>query len=225
MPEMKFKFVSVLFAFYIVYVAVNARKNRHRCESNSSESNECIECLSRCRTEKKESLAPAVCLAGWTLYNNYCYKLLSDGKKVRDEYDRACGQENSHLVSIHSAEENQFVADFVTATNQDGTNFNAYEIWIGMTLTDNGDPMSSKKYWTDQTNKYLQPGDFGFVNNQLPWYPTQPDGTPSPPTNCVQMWISPGRLHGNWNDTNCRDTSYITGAVCKKATTKMPSRP
>ena len=60
----------------------------------------------------------------------------------------------------------------------------SYGIWIGMTLANAADAFNSPKYWTDQANRYLQSGDFGYgkVNHisMFPWGGNQPDGSPSP---------------------------------------------
>ena len=53
----------------------------------------------------------------------------------------------------------------------------ASAIWIGMTLADAVNPFNSPKYWTDQANRYLQSGDFGFASGELPWFDSQPNGS------------------------------------------------
>ena len=42
-------------------------------------------------------------------------------------------------------------------------------IWIGMTLADATNAFNSPKYWTDQANRYLQSGDYGYASGELPW--------------------------------------------------------
>ena len=67
----------------------------------------------------------------------------------------------------------------------------SYGIWIGMTLANAADAFNSPKYWTDQANRYLQSGDFGFVSGQFPWTTASaPDGAPSP-SNVIILLLLP----------------------------------
>ena len=69
------------------------------------------------------------CPPGWVLNEHYCYLVtkfhlylfchyikiknlfwgIYDGYMPQKYYDEICGQNNSHLVSIHNAQENDFV--------------------------------------------------------------------------------------------------------------------
>lgn len=53
----------------------------------------------------------------------------------------------------------------------------SYGVWIGLKLVNAYDAFNGPKYWTDQANKYLKSGDYGYVRNKFPWA-HQPDTNP-----------------------------------------------
>ncbi|CAJ0915932.1 unnamed protein product, partial [Mesorhabditis belari] len=65
------------------------------------------------------------CPIGWQLFGGFCYKF-SLKNVPYDQAAEICKKENSHLVSIHSAEENSFVSSHFT-------NVSTW-IWTGFTL-------------------------------------------------------------------------------------------
>ncbi|KIH65062.1 lectin C-type domain protein [Ancylostoma duodenale] len=67
-----------------------------------------------------------------------------------------------HLVSIHSEEENDFVADIIGHDKK-------FHTWIGLQRTEDHDVWR----WTD-----------GSAVNFTAWYTNQPDGSPAYKHNC-----------------------------------------
>ena len=67
----------------------------------------------------------------------------------------------------------------VEVTGMEGIGLD-YAVWIGLTLADSSglSSVNSSKYWTDQANRYLQPGDFGYVSGELPWVKESNAGPP-----------------------------------------------
>merc|ERR1712038_1714041 len=63
--------------------------------------------LKRIKTKVEETKPD--CSSGWSAFNGNCYKHFSEKKTWEDAEDE-CVKEKAHLVSIHSAEEHQFVA-------------------------------------------------------------------------------------------------------------------
>ena len=45
-----------------------------------------------------------------------------------------------------------------------------------MAFTDASNPFNSSKFWIDQANRFLQPGDFGYVSGAFPWAQGRPNG-------------------------------------------------
>merc|ERR1712038_1762123 len=63
--------------------------------------------LNRIKTKVEETKPD--CSSGWSAFNGNCYKHFTEKKTWEDAEDE-CVKEKAHLVSIHSAEEHQFVA-------------------------------------------------------------------------------------------------------------------
>ncbi|XP_063051019.1 ladderlectin-like [Engraulis encrasicolus] len=96
----------------------------------------------------------AACPQGWTLFNNRCFKLVTKP----DTFHRAqgvCEVENSHLASVHSAAELDFLKNVVRASGvyQQGA-------WLG----GSDDGSEGTWYWIDGS-------PFDFAD----WAQGQPD--------------------------------------------------
>ena len=142
----------------------------------------------------------AYCPDGWAYFTptDSCYiALLSDNF---ENAEATCQSSGSHLVSIHSAAENTFVADLAATgitLDWDGMT------WIGMHKVNN------EWAYTDGT-----PVDF------YNWAPGQPDNSKGK-ENCVQIISDELKgkehtaYHTGWNDILCSDS--LRALVCKRA--------
>nr|XP_020647979.1 lectin-like isoform X1 [Pogona vitticeps]XP_020647980.1 lectin-like isoform X1 [Pogona vitticeps] len=120
------------------------------------------------------------CATGWVQYADSCYKAVMEPKNWNDA-EMACQSygRNSHLASIHSAEENDFIFHLM-GKPLDHTNGKAY--WIGA-----HDTFKEGSFvWTDGS---------GFDFQTFP--PNQPDGLAG--EHYLGSWILQNG-HVTWND-------------------------
>uniref|UniRef100_A0A914YSI8 C-type lectin domain-containing protein n=1 Tax=Panagrolaimus superbus TaxID=310955 RepID=A0A914YSI8_9BILA len=148
--------------------------------------------------EVKASLCPE----GWTYFKrtNFCYKLVQN-EASWSEAEKACVNEKSHLVSLHSYEEALFVTAFATNLT---SRADSSRSWIGLSTPDNNTTWE----WTDGT-------PFDYKN----WGINEPDGHGV--QNCGIMWISqpdgsehPWANPTEWDNLQC--SAKILKNVCKK---------
>ncbi|CAI4231645.1 unnamed protein product [Auanema sp. JU1783] len=137
------------------------------------------------------------CKCGWTFYNvtNSCYRVMRTAIGYTfDEAERDCVLRGGDLTSIHSSEENEFLAHL----SGTGKRFQMQEhAWIGLYR----DHLSKLK-WIDGTE----------VDYQI-WWDSQPDnfnGTEG----CIQLRNWKQSIEQRWNDVNCerRMKKYICRA-------------
>ena len=123
-------------------------------------------------------------------FNNYCYKKSSQ-QLTWEEAERKCQLEGSHLVSIHSEEENSFVKNFGRNLITDG----GYGFWMG------GSDKEKEGTWVWS--------DFSPMNLLMWDPPKQPDNY-GDGENCME---SNPTIEG-WNDMPC---SWKLPFICKKS--------
>ncbi|CAJ0955473.1 unnamed protein product, partial [Mesorhabditis belari] len=101
------------------------------------------------------------CPIGWQLFGGYCYKFSFQYVKY-DQAKEMCEKENSHLVSIHSAVENDYVASFLPKEN--------HFIWIGAELSgstwiwSDGSAMSFTSWWSGLQQQVDVGGKWGHLS-------------------------------------------------------------
>uniref|UniRef100_A0A914QW41 C-type lectin domain-containing protein n=1 Tax=Panagrolaimus davidi TaxID=227884 RepID=A0A914QW41_9BILA len=149
-------------------------------------------------TPSATTIRPKKCLDAWTFWNESCYKVLENSNWL-DAEDRCKVDNGSHLVSIHSPEENLFVANLASYPGADICK--AFpQGWIGLFTEDNGTHWK----WTD-----------GTPTNYLNWYPTNPIGSN---TNfCVYMHLAPicnGKI-GMFANGGSQCSGVMNRFICK----------
>ncbi|CAJ0602243.1 unnamed protein product [Cylicocyclus nassatus] len=139
------------------------------------------------------------CESGWTYFDKTgaCYKTLFGEYFYRAEY--MCNMFGGHLTSIHSFEENLFVAELATM-NRKWTD--AHDLtWIGLRYVTN----TGNWTWFDGT-------EVDFLN----WGPDCPNNHGG----CVLLWSDPhqdiyfAKVYQKWIDYPC--DQILRAYVCKK---------
>uniref|UniRef100_A0A3Q3IFE0 C-type lectin domain-containing protein n=1 Tax=Monopterus albus TaxID=43700 RepID=A0A3Q3IFE0_MONAL len=111
----------------------------------------------------------------WTQYGSNCYRLKVDTRKSWASARYDCVQDGGDLVSIASAEEEQFLPDFHQVDIPD--------IWIGLSDKDQDGVFK----WVDKTAITF--------SNYAPGWPKN--------TYLVNLCFLPGNYEGKWETTNC----------------------
>ena len=125
------------------------------------------------------------CGSDWTEWGSHCYKFFGEKLTWFDAQAR-CEKEGSHLASVHSGDENQFLGTF-----QDSSGW-----WIG------GNDLDTEGtwVWTDGT-------EWDYQN----WSPGQPSTSYSnSDEHCLEFWASTF-----WNDVPCNNFQR-GAIICKK---------
>lgn len=148
------------------------------------------------------------CEKGWYNLGNKCYKFFGILWSQRVTWNAAnieCQKIGASLVSIHSKDEQEFLADVMLEVDSD--------VWIGMQSVDRG----TLFHWSDDTRM-----DFTNWNDNEPAFfdhLSSPSFSPGYPSLCVIMENS--QHIGKWNDIRCSSThSYICQKMKDPANTQ-----
>jgi hypothetical protein len=133
------------------------------------------------------------CGSGWVQYKQKCVKYFNQTVKFF-KAEKICESNNATLISIHSAEENEFIRSYVEKQPS-----LSISMWIGLKRNISG---SQEFVWVDKS-----PVD--YVN----WSIYQPDnyGTLEP---YIEMMI---HKNGTWNDILDGYFVFVCGINCKSS--------
>ena len=139
-----------------------------------------------------------MCSDGWNYFNSSCYKAfdINDYLNWHDAAD-LCKSEKSFMVSLHSVEEENFIADMV-----DRTEYQHFVTWLGRKRNSS----NSRFEWGDATD--FEYAHFEYLKDE------------------VYMCISMHRVHifrsyfWAWMTDNCFE-KLPRKIVCKKCSTKQ----
>uniref|UniRef100_A0A914R2W9 C-type lectin domain-containing protein n=1 Tax=Panagrolaimus davidi TaxID=227884 RepID=A0A914R2W9_9BILA len=140
---------------------------------------------------------PTTCQPSWIYYNGFCYKAF-DNETWLNAQDR-CKIDNANLTSIHTLEENLFIANLAYYNGVDGCDW-TQQAWIGLFTEDE----NAHWNWTDGT-------PFDYENWMV--------GKPNPPQmnkSCGFILLaSCGTFKiGDFDNAPC--TTVLSRFVCKK---------
>uniref|UniRef100_A0A914PU71 C-type lectin domain-containing protein n=1 Tax=Panagrolaimus davidi TaxID=227884 RepID=A0A914PU71_9BILA len=147
----------------------------------------------------KTTTKPSSCQPSWTYYNGFCYKVF-DSETWLNAQER-CKVDNANLTSIHTLEENLFIANLAYYQGVDGCDWHQ-QAWIGLFTEDK----NAHWNWTDGT-----PYDYAK------WMV----GHPNPPEmnqNCGYIFLASCGTYqikmGDFDNAPC--SSVLSRFVCKK---------
>ncbi|XP_072020262.1 macrophage mannose receptor 1-like [Amphiura filiformis] len=133
------------------------------------------------------------CDEGWAGYGSYCYQVQNVLEYMVDARTR-CRILGGDLVSIHDANENDFVLNLVASAG-----VTEYSVWIGL----NDLALQNSFDWTDDS-----------VVDFTSWNANEPNNFGDNGEDCVEMFSN-----GAWNDQVCDD---LVPSVCKKMKEDLP---
>ncbi|XP_071793336.1 alpha-N-acetylgalactosamine-specific lectin-like [Asterias amurensis] len=132
------------------------------------------------------------CISPWTSFGNHCYLLVTNTKTF-DEAEQYCQSLSglgrpSHLASVMSQEENDFLVELATPMNGGAFRYT----WLGYRR----DLSTGSFVWTDGSP----------AGNYTNWAPGEPNSRGK--EDCVEMLAT-----SMWNDKNC---IKLRRFICKR---------
>ncbi|PIK61424.1 hypothetical protein BSL78_01645 [Apostichopus japonicus] len=150
----------------------------------------------------------AACPSLWTEFDGTCYRYIGNPILNWQDAEAFCVMEGSHLVSIHSQAEYDFVLTYWRSARDEVKNLDIYPfkgaakspfLHIGL-----NDKMTNGDFvWTDNT-------EVVFTD----WMPRNP--TLSETEEGVMIWDRPIPNAGLWNDIPSRGVVLRSAFMCKK---------
>ncbi|KAK6180703.1 hypothetical protein SNE40_008704 [Patella caerulea] len=126
------------------------------------------------------------CQKKWTPFNGRCFRDFSNRNVSWSSANTRCKRARSDLVSIHNADEDNFISSLITNS--------ANDIWLGIQRAQNGGYQNSD----------------GTPTNYMNWDVNEPtDGSNTMRQNCVARVAASQR----WNDLTC---NFKKGYICVK---------
>uniref|UniRef100_A0A915DPE1 C-type lectin domain-containing protein n=1 Tax=Ditylenchus dipsaci TaxID=166011 RepID=A0A915DPE1_9BILA len=164
------------------------------------------------------------CPAGWRHYEGQCYKVakVERGYFHFNSAEAKCVEEQSHLASVHSFEENEFIANMLNT----GLNEVAFLGYRRHNLVNNQPGSVSN---IDGSDASFAPTAFqsGLYLGLMPCKP-EPNNEQGD-QNCIVIgagiqFYQKFQMNGGkyWHDVACERFDYAKGAICKKAAASRP---
>lgn len=163
----------------------------------------------------------------WRRHNNHCYRVMPGPPEgiSADQSERLCRESGAHLVSIHSAEEQEFITSEIRAASKNTRQY----FWIGLHL-EHAEPSSkgvlSAKWVDGSVMDYANPAKSTAAVGQRPWTVGEPSNTWKD-ENCTMVYgwdRGSGREVGRWSDIKCSTEMagfdgvyWPIGFICKMA--------
>ncbi|XP_066502466.1 lymphocyte antigen 75, partial [Hoplias malabaricus] len=154
-----------------------------------------------CKQDNPNPIIECDTANGWQQFGSNCYKLHSALRKSWVSARSECVKDGADLVSIQSAEEEQYVISRLDPSHTD--------LWIGYstlkctTMTCEVQPNSISLTWSDASTS-------SFTN----WAGGQPDFTEKESGVCTAIIKDSGEDYGKWKTHVCR---YERPYMCKRA--------
>ncbi|CAH1789708.1 unnamed protein product [Owenia fusiformis] len=131
-----------------------------------------------------------VCSQGWTKYNGHCYKAFVDEELSFDDAEAECRTQGTHLTSINSQDEQDFIKQLLSETN------GADDLWIGYRQYDDLSIVTYPSWrWLDGSPARYQRWGNSLMNSNS--------------QDCVSSNVD----NRYWKDSFCTDQKEI---ICKK---------
>uniref|UniRef100_A0A915PQ60 C-type lectin domain-containing protein n=1 Tax=Setaria digitata TaxID=48799 RepID=A0A915PQ60_9BILA len=143
----------------------------------------------------------SICLEGFEFCasTNNCYKVVIRKEGMNQTVaSTECSKYGAHLVSIDSAEENQFVSDLAMKYP-----LSAIRVYIGLE-SDEENQNATERHWVDGTA-------VSFLN----WEYMKPDDEPYSKSNCVVLIPERNGVWDDWACDSCCIMHAVYGAVCE----------
>uniref|UniRef100_A0A914PZY5 C-type lectin domain-containing protein n=1 Tax=Panagrolaimus davidi TaxID=227884 RepID=A0A914PZY5_9BILA len=143
------------------------------------------------------TIKPTSCQPSWTYYNGFCYKAFANETWLNAQ-DR-CKVDNANLTSIHTLEENLFIANLAYYKGVDGCDW-TQQAWTGLFTEDK----NAHWNWTDGT-------PFDYAN----WMVGKPNPSQLKKSCGFILLASCGTFKmGDFDNASCK--SVLSRFVCKK---------
>lgn len=140
------------------------------------------------------------CFPPWTEFRKRCYKAIKVPSYRWKDASARCQAQHSHMVTISSEEENDFVAQ-LAKVYLTKNNMTQVQMWLGLRKTN----AKGQFKWVDGSS----------LNGYTNWSPGEPNNNLGREL-CTEMLVSGNYGLKKWNDVRCDTTGYKSITVCEK---------